>query len=169
MIQLKKFVKADYEQLICWIDSAETLMQFAGPAFVFPLTEAQLTKSLEDINRSAFKVVDSRTHRTIGHAELYLTDATAYLGRILIGDKAQRGKGIGQQIVHLLLSHTFSTTNKTKIELNVFDWNTDAIRCYEKAGFVIEPGNTHERKINGQTWLALNMMIEKQKWNLRKR
>jgi len=143
-------------------------MQFAGPAFVFPLTEEQLNKSLEDINRSAFKVVDSHTHHTIGHAEIYLTDATAYLGRILIGDKAQRGKGIGQQVVHLLLSHTFSTTNKTRIELNVFDWNTDAIRCYEKAGFVIETGNTHERKINGQTWIALNMTIEKQKWKMRK-
>jgi RimJ/RimL family protein N-acetyltransferase len=169
MIQLEKFVKKDYEQLICWVDSAETLMQFAGPVFVFPLTAEQLDKSLSDTNRQAFKVVDSRGHQTIGHAEIYLTDTAAYLGRILVGDKALRGKGLGQQIVHLLVAHIFSTTDKKIIELNVFDWNIGAIRCYEKAGFTIDPGKKHERKINGQTWIALNMIIEKQKWELQKK
>ncbi len=169
MVQLEKFVKEDYEQLICWIDSAKMLMQFAGPIFVFPLTVAQFDKSLTDANRFAFKVVDSNSKNTIGHAEIYLTDTAAYIGRILVGDKAKRGKGIGEQIVHLLIAHIFSTTDKTIIELNVFDWNTVAIKCYEKAGFTINTGKAFERKIEGQTWIALNMSLGKQKWKLQKR
>ena len=109
MVQLEKFVKEDYEQLICWIDSAKMLMQFAGPVFVFPLTAAQLDTSLNDVNRFAFKVVDSKSKNTIGHAEIYLTDTAAYLGRILVGDKAKRGKGIGEQIAQFINSaHLFN-------------------------------------------------------------
>lgn len=145
------------------------LMQSAVPVFVFPLTAVQLDKSLPDINRFAFKVVDSNSKNTIGHAEIYLTDTAAYFGRILIGDKAKRGKGIGEQIVHLLIAHTFSTTDKIIIKLNVFDWNTTAIKCYEKAGFTINMGKTLERTIEGQTWIALNMSPGKQKWRLQKR
>ena len=74
------------------------LMQFAVPVFVFPLTAAQLDKSLNDVNRFAFKVVDCKSKNTIGHAEIYLPDTAAYFGRILVGDKAKRGKGIGEQI-----------------------------------------------------------------------
>ncbi len=58
MIALQKFDKTGYERLIRWIDSEDTLMQFAGPAFTFPLTNEQLEKSLKDKNRFAFKVVD---------------------------------------------------------------------------------------------------------------
>jgi hypothetical protein len=35
MIELQKFTKRDYKRLISWVDTAETLMQFAGPKFTF--------------------------------------------------------------------------------------------------------------------------------------
>jgi RimJ/RimL family protein N-acetyltransferase len=139
-------------------------MQFAGPAFSFPLTNEQLDKSLSDKNRFAFRVVNDKTNFSIGHSEIYLTDQSAYLGRILIGDKEQRGKGLGRQIVNLLLDFIFSNLDKTKVELNVFDWNIGAIKCYEKVGFVINPDKKNQRKIKNEIWTALNMSIDKSKW-----
>lgn len=166
MIRLEKFNKDFYADLICWVDSEEALMQFAGPAFTFPLTNEQLDISLSEKNRHAFRVIENQTNLSIGHCEIFLTDTSAHLGRILIGDKEQRGKGIGKQIVNLLLDLAFHNLNRTKAELNVFDFNIIAIKCYEKVGFVINHNKQFERKINDKTWTALNMTINKQDWQL---
>ena len=164
MIRLEKFSKDNYDNLITWVDSAEMLMQFGGPLFTFPLSAEQLDISLRDTNRISFSVVNTATHLSIGHCEIYLSPDSAKIGRILIGEKEQRGKGLGQQIVSLLLEYTFSTLQQTKVELNVFDWNTSAIKCYEKVGFTINPGKRLERKIKDETWIAINMVIDREKW-----
>jgi RimJ/RimL family protein N-acetyltransferase len=164
MIILQKFTKRDYNGLISWIDSKETLMQFARPGFTFPLTSEQLDKSLSDKNRFAFTVIDTESGDCIGHSEIYLKEASASLGRILIGDEELRGKGLGKKIVIQLLDYSFNILNQSQVELNVFDWNISAIKCYEKVGFTINPEKKAERKINGETWVALNMTLDKQKW-----
>ena len=164
MIRLEKFNYKCYDRLISWVVTAEDLMQFAGPAFTFPLTYEQLDNSLSDSKRFAFQVLDSNTGTTIGHAEIYLTEQVAYLGRLLIGERDFRGMGIGRQIVYCLLDFAFKDLDQQQVELNVFDWNINAIKCYEKAGFVFNPNKRAEREVNGQTWIALNMGIDKQKW-----
>lgn len=164
MLWLEKFDHTGYDTLISWVDSAEALMQFAGPAFTFPLTREQLDKSLSDPNRLAFRVVDRNSEKIIGHAEIYLTNESVYLGRIIIGDPQTRGKGLGGQIVSSLLDYAFDVFERNEVQLNVFDWNLGAIKCYEKVGFCINPNTKAERIINGQTWIALNMTIDKQKW-----
>ena len=166
MIRLEKFDKEFYRDLICWVDSEEALMQFAGPAFTFPLTNEQLDISVSEKNRHSFRVIENGTNLSIGHCEIFLTDTSARLGRILIGDKEQRGKGLGKQVVNLLLDFAFHNLDRTKAELNVFDFNIIAIKCYEKVGFVINPNKKLERKINDKTWTALNMTINKTDWQL---
>jgi RimJ/RimL family protein N-acetyltransferase len=138
MVSLQKFDTNFYADLISWVDNEEQLMQFAGPEFTFPLTNEQLAKSLADKNRYPFRVVNNLTNTSIGHCEIYLTDQSAYFGRILIADKAQRGKGLGQQIVNLLLDFVFLKLNRATVQLNVFDWNVEAIMCYKKVGFTIK-------------------------------
>jgi len=163
-VRLSKFNREDYERLIGWVESEEALMQFAGPLFTFPLTPQQLDLSLNDKNRTAFTVIDSETNLPIGHAETYLMESSVKIGRILIGNKADRNKGLGQQIVQMLLTFSFANYNITAVELNVFDWNTAAIKCYEKAGFTINAGKRAERKIKNEMWVALNMTIDKLKY-----
>lgn len=167
MIVLQNFIPDDYDRLIGWVDSPELLMQFAGPGFAFPLTHEQLEASLRDEKRRAYKVVETGSETTIGHAEIYETDNSAHLGRILIGDAAQRGRGTGQQIVARLLHIAFTGMGKPFATLNVFDWNRSAIRCYEKAGFVVNPDKAVKRVVNGQTWTALNMVLQKAEWDRR--
>jgi RimJ/RimL family protein N-acetyltransferase len=160
MIGLQKFDHADYQQLISWISTEELLMQFAGPGFIFPLTIEQLNTSLSDKNRHAFKIVDTKKESVIGHAEVYVTEQTAYLGKIHI-HKDLRGMGIGQLIVRKLLDFAFTELGQSRVELNVFDWNVGAINCYQKVGFVFNPAKKTERTINGKVWTALNMVIQK--------
>ena len=164
MIHLQPFNRNDYDRLISWIDSAEMLMQFAGPAFSFPLSYEQLDSSLSDNRRTAFKAINTDDNTMIGYAEIYCTDESAHLGRILIGDATQRGKGIGQLMVAQLLRIAFEELNQTLATLNVFDWNIAAIKCYEKAGFTVNPDKKVQRKVNGETWTAIGMRLHKCNW-----
>lgn len=164
MIQLEPFRQKDYADLISWVDSAELMMQFAGPYLSFPLTEEQLDKSQEDKNRFAFSIVETASGKSIGHCEVYVTETSARFGRILIGVHSQRGKGLCKPIVHALITFVYNNIDRRKIELNVFDWNTGAIRCYEKAGFRINPDLKFDRTVNGKTWTAFNMILDNEVW-----
>ena len=139
-------------------------MQFGGPLLNFPLTPSQLDILVSDPQKIAHNIVMMDTGRCVGHAEIHFSENSAKLARILIGDPLQRGKGLGRQVVELLLEEAFSRPGVGFVELNVFDFNTPAIKCYEKVGFVIDPSKKLERKVKGVTWTALNMTIGKAQW-----
>ena len=167
MIKLVPFEKDDFEKLISWIDNEEFLVQFAGAVvFKYPLTKEQLVTYISDDKRFAYKVIEVKTNETIGHAEIYLVKPDmSRLCRILIGRKEYREKGIGQQIIQQLKDYSFDRFNVEIVELNVYDWNTSAIKCYEKVGFKINPNQTTTTEVNGRIWTAINMRIPKNKKN----
>ena len=162
MLKLQTFSENDFQQLIDSITSAEDLMQFAGPAFSFPLTNDQLQQSLADEKRIAFSVIED--NMWIGHAEIYNGDECAFLARILIAEGELRGNGLGKSIVQMLLEYAFEILDKPCVKLNVFDWNIAAIRCYEKAGMKITARNSAERKVNGHTWFLHTMGMDRTEW-----
>lgn len=160
MIELIPFRKEDFSFLISWIDNEEDLIQFAGSIFTFPLTINQLDKYLLNSKRIAFKVIEKNTFVRIGHAEIYLNNnKTAKICRVLIGNPLYRGKGLGQQIIKKLVRFAFINYNVKKVELNVFDWNISAIKCYERVGFKIMNGITTTTCVNDKIWTAINMTI----------
>ncbi|WP_025717294.1 GNAT family N-acetyltransferase [Paenibacillus sp. 1-18] len=55
--------------------------------------------------------------------------------RIAIIEQGDQGKGYGTEALVLMLGYGFGICNLHRIELNVFDYNERAIRCYEKVGF----------------------------------
>lgn len=167
MIRLEKFTKEFYPELINSIKNGKELMQFGGPEFTFPLTEEQIDKTLSDESRIAFRVVNVSDDATIGHSEIYFKDDSAKLGRILIIDENQRGKGVGEQMLILLLKFIFENRKEQHIELNVFDFNIGAIKCYEKVGFSINPDKKLIREVEGETWTALNMVLNLEIWKNR--
>ena len=162
MIKLEPFTEKDFERFIEWVDNKELLMTIAGPHFSYPLTKDQLQVYLNDAKSYSFNIVDTNENTVIGHAEIReLGDGIFKIDKLLIGDKASRGKGLCQPIMQLLVGHAFTQLQATIIKLNVFDWNTAAIKCYERTGFVIDPNNTMSFVVGDKVWTALNMSIEK--------
>jgi len=165
MIKLEQFDETDFDRLISWVDSEEFMLQFAGPIFTFPLTTDQLELYISDENRFAFKVVDSDTSDVIGHCEVYYSaNRVARLCRILLGYKNLRGQGIGEEIVRRLVEFSFDKLDALTIELNVYEWNTSAIKCYEKVGFVVNPLISNTTKFKNHDWTSLNMILDKLDW-----
>ncbi|PRB87191.1 GNAT family N-acetyltransferase [Chryseobacterium culicis] len=165
MITLLPFTIQDAPQLISKIKDERMLLQFAGPVYRFPLTEEQLETDLTDEKRTLFKISDDDGN-TIGHAQIFLKEKTFLLGRILIWDENNRGKGYGKKVMMELLKYGFSHFDKETAELNVYDWNTGAIECYRKVGFDFDPEVKSEARIDKETWVSLNMKIHKNTFEL---
>jgi RimJ/RimL family protein N-acetyltransferase len=165
MIKLEKFSASDFTQFMAWIDSNETLVQFAGVnTFVFPVTVEQLYAYCNKTDRLIFKVIHIKDNKNIGHVDLvFLGDGKARICRVLIGNEIYRGKGIGQAIIETLVTKAFEELQLSYLELNVYDWNTSAIKCYEKVGFRLNPDKVTYSEIDGKKWKALNMYLEKKK------
>jgi RimJ/RimL family protein N-acetyltransferase len=159
MISLENFSEDDFEKLISWISNEEDLIQFAGSIFNFPLTKEQLNDYIKIPGVNAYKVIFENIH--IGHAEINLTENNPpKLCRILVGDKNFRGKGLCQQIVNALLNICKENFNSKIVELNVFEWNESAIRCYEKVGFQFNREKQKEIVVDNKKWISINMIIE---------
>lgn len=165
MVTLHPFTIEDASLLISKIKDERMLLQFAGPAYRFPLTSEQLEKDLSDENRTLFKITD-QSGQIIGHAQIFLKEKTFLLGRILIWDENNRGKGYGKKVMHELLRYGFRHFDRETAELNVYDWNTGAIECYRKVGFTFDPDVKNEAKIDQETWISLNMKIHKNTFEL---
>jgi RimJ/RimL family protein N-acetyltransferase len=95
-LSLRPFDRPDFDRLLAWIDSPESLMLWAGPFFRFPLDAAQL----EAYRASAEPGSSPRRIHTaceangerVGHIEL--NRHSARLSRVLV-DPARRGQGFG--------------------------------------------------------------------------
>jgi RimJ/RimL family protein N-acetyltransferase len=91
-----------------------------------------------------------------GFHEIDWRNRSAEVG-IFIGDKAYWNKGIGTQVMRLLVGYGFDTLNLHRIWLQVYANNLRAIRSYEKTGFVHE-GRKREAEIKQGQYIDLLLM-----------
>lgn len=166
MIQLEAFTQEDFDRFMSWVDNEEALVQFAGPLFTYPLTHEQLENYLAQTKKKPFKIRLQETGDVIGHCELNLEKNMPRLSRILIGDQRMRNKGLGKQVVREMVKLLFTTMAHTAVDLSVYEWNHNAITCYEQMGFRINPGQGTTTEVGGKVWKAHNMVLQKSDWQL---
>jgi RimJ/RimL family protein N-acetyltransferase len=172
MIELQYFERADFQQLISWIDSSSFLLQWSGSTFDYPLTEEQLEKYIENANKEdsdtlAYKVINRETKEVIGHISLGRIDRksnSARIGKVLVGNKDVRSKGIGQQMIKAILKIAFDQLHLHRVSLGVFDFNIAAIACYEKAGFIKEGLLRDSSKNGDEYWSLWEMSMLEDEW-----
>jgi RimJ/RimL family protein N-acetyltransferase len=172
MLRLEPFTEQDIPRLISWIPSARFLLQWAGTQFTYPLDEAQLLRYLIRSSETPptlliFKAVDADSEAVIGHCELMQIDRQhrcARAGRILVGAPDMRGKGLGGQLVRALLDVAFGELHLHRVELEVFDFNTSAMACYQKIGFQTEGVLREARKFGDEYWNLCLMSILETEW-----
>ena len=161
MIILEKFTQDDFDRFISWIKNEEQLIQFAGSLFKYPLSYEQLNNYLNQTKKTPYRIKLQETNEVIGHCELNFENEIPRLSRILIGDKKMRNKGLGKQVVRSMIEKIFSTTGYLAIDLSVFDWNHNAIACYQKLGFTIRPELQTSMVVSEKVWHAQNMILNK--------
>lgn len=69
--------------------------------------------------------------------DIDLENKSAEFG-IFIGEEEERGKGYGTEATALFAEYGFTELNLHRVFLRVFEYNHQAITCYEHAGFARE-------------------------------
>lgn len=176
MIRLEYFTKQDFRQLIEWISNEQLLINWSGSLFRFPLTEESLDWYLEDTNDPTcsdaliYKAIDIETGLPVGHISLgsiSRKNRSARISRVLVGDNAQKGKGICTTMINEVLKIGFDELKLHRISLGVYDFNTAALRCYEKAGFVNEGLQRDVLLHKNEFWSLIEMSVLENEWKER--
>lgn len=173
MIRLAYFEKSDFRQLMDWIQDEHLLTNWAGSLFRFPLTEDSLSWYIEGTNQMGtsdafvYKAVDTDTGTTVGHISLggiSIKNKAARISRVLVGNTAERGKGICQGMIKAVLEIGFAQMGLHRISLGVYDFNHSAIRCYEKCGFKNEGVQRDVLRYKDSWWSLMEMGILEDEW-----
>jgi RimJ/RimL family protein N-acetyltransferase len=176
-IELEPFTKSDIRTLINWVDSPELLLQCAS-GFSYPLDGEQVERHLAHASETLgttrelriFKAVDVESHKSVGHIELARINrenGSARVVRVLVGPRELRGRGTGTQMMREILRIGFLELGLHRIDLFVFDFNQNAIACYERVGFRKEGLLRQTLRVGDQYWNVYLMSILEPEWQER--
>lgn len=87
----------------------------------------------------------------------------AWVG-IGLGEREYWGKGYGTDAMRILLRYAFEELNLHRLSLSVFEYNSRAIRSYEKVGFVIEGRARQFLNRDGRRYDMIFMGILRDEW-----
>ena len=142
-VRLTAVKDSDYSVIGDWFNNVQFLRYYdMVPALPQSSRQTEgLIKSYDDSDeRYIFAIRANETGDIIGIAgfdEIIWSNGTAMVF-IGIGDESFAGKGIGTEVMRLLLDFGFSELNFYRIYLNVISYNVIAIKLYESTGFVRE-------------------------------
>ena len=124
--------------------------------FTFPVTAKQISDFQASRKNSLFFTIYSDKTK-VGSFELMTDNAKneCSIARLLIHDD-YKNKGYGTETLKIFAKYAFDELKMEKIRLSVYDFNKNALRCYEKAGFVETKRETRE---NG--WVSISMEISR--------
>jgi RimJ/RimL family protein N-acetyltransferase len=164
-VELQPFTQEDIPRLCGWLTSERDLLAWGGPYYRYPLTAGAIETVLNSAAVTAgthqpFRVWAPDLGEVIGHAEflmLSLDHRHVRLGRLLIGPRDLRGRGYGQALVRALLRRAFHDLGLHRVELEVYDFNHPAIRCYQACGFELEGRRRDAVRLGDDYWTSVLM------------
>ncbi len=128
--------------------------------------KAEIEKEAAESQEIQFAIRTLADDRLIGFVALdgiSWAHGDSFIG-IGIGDRAYWGRSFGTDAMRVLLRYAFTELNLYRLSLNVFSYNTRAIRTYEKVGFVVE-GRMREALLrDGQYHDLIFMGILREEW-----
>lgn len=139
-IRLRAIERSDIPAFVCWFNDPEVTQYLL---MYMPMSLAQeehwFEAQLDDRDRSIFGIetAEGTLIGNIGLHDINWKDRKATLG-ITIGAKEYWGQGYGTDAIRTLLRFCFQQMNLHRISLSVWDYNSRAMRCYEKCGFQVE-------------------------------
>ncbi|MBW5444479.1 GNAT family N-acetyltransferase [Cohnella sp. CFH 77786] len=175
-ITLRDYRLDDMPHIRQWVNDAE-ITGTLHDLFQYPQTvhdtESYLNMMVE--NKSAdnkgFVISFKDSLDYIGQIDLHRIDwknRSASLG-IVIGRKDCLDQGYGSEAIGLLQRFAFHSMNLNRLDLDVYEFNLRAYRCYLKCGFLEEGRRRKSLFREGKYWDVIQMSILREEWEQRKR
>ncbi len=162
----------DPENISKWDCDSEFKRQFdIVPAVMYSPILSKEWYEAASANGATMIIQTTKEKKVIGVIELDGFDwaaRSAWVG-IGIGEANYRGKGYGTEAMQLILEYAFQGLNLNRVNLNVFAFNTRAIRSYEKCGFRYEGTQREVIYKEDQRWDIIDMGILRSEWEERQK
>lgn len=138
-MRLRPYRKADFTYIEKWIKNERTHALWCANILPYPTTAQEFHNKLEQDEKAwggcGYTFTDDRG-KPVGFLTYSINEReNSGFVTFAIVDNEYRGKGIGTQMMKLLLQYAYMITNVSSVKLNVFDCNERAKKCYEKNGF----------------------------------
>lgn len=142
-----------------WMNNYETgITYFRGDLRLD--TREQFEERYQNMSKDVyFTLYERASLRPIGLSNLWHIDhynRTADFG-IIIGDKADRGKGYGTEATRLTLDAGFTGLGLHNILLDVFSYNHAGIGAYTRAGFKVIGRRREAKRLAGKAYDLIYM------------
>jgi RimJ/RimL family protein N-acetyltransferase len=131
-----------------------------------PLTRERVTGWFERLAGHPHAWVIEVDGKAVGTARIdnvVEEDARASLA-VGIDDPDQLGRGLGTEAIKLVLRHAFEQMRLHRLSLRVLEYNTRAIRAYEKCGFKVEGREREAALVAGERFDDVLMGILAREW-----
>ncbi|MBD3184289.1 GNAT family N-acetyltransferase [Candidatus Poribacteria bacterium] len=166
-IYLRPVDMEDIDNFVEWLNDPEVRQYLS---LVSPFNKTREKDFIDDLYKDERKTVlgivmkeDDRLIGNIGLSKVSLSNRNCCLG-IVIGDKSCWSQGCGTEALKLMLGYAFDQLNLHRVYLTVLDFNSRAIRAYEKAGFKKEGTYRKHMYKNGKYCDLYYMGILKDEW-----
>ena len=140
-IYLRLMTYADTDLIVNWRNSDGVRENFIYQALFTREGHENWIRTMIDTGKVVQMIIcEEETNRPVGSVYLRDIDMThrkAEYG-IFIGEEDARGKGYGSSAARLMIQYAFEEMDLHRLFLRVYAENIQAIRSYEKAGFVKE-------------------------------
>ncbi len=160
-IYLRLMTWFDTDLIVAWRNSEQVRRNFVyQELFTREGHENWIRTMIETGKVVQMMICDLRGGRPLG--SVYIRDIDRQHNKaeygIFIGEPSARGRGVGTAAARLMLRYCFQEEKLHRIYLRAFSDNLQAIRSYEKAGFVREACLKDDVRIDGKycdmIWMA---------------
>ena len=160
-IYLRLMTREDTDFIVAWRNSDGVRRNFIYQAPFTRESHENWIKTMVETGKVVQMMICSlETDRPLG--SVYIRDIDRRHNKaeygIFIGEPRARGRGVGTAAARLMLRYCFEEEGPPRVFLRAFAENTQAIRSYEKAGFVREGLLRDDVCIEGQyrdiVWMA---------------
>jgi RimJ/RimL family protein N-acetyltransferase len=127
-----------------------------------------LEKILKEEEQNLFmfmirRLEDDRLIGEVGLDGVQWNHGDTFIG-IGLGEREFWGKGYGTDAMRVILRYAFTELNLHRVSLNVLEYNTRALRSYEKVGFKVEGRAREFLSREGKRWDLIFMGILREEW-----
>lgn len=157
-VEFRAFCRADIPHLLTWFRTRAELTQWGGPKRRFPLDEPQMAALLaetagEQPGRRIWAGERQGSLVAMASAVLDWDQGNALLTMVGVAPGA-RGQGLAAPFIRKVVQAVFQEPAFERLELNVYTFNTAAIRTYDALGFVREGVRRSMVRVGDERWDA---------------